>query len=238
MTFFHRIYNLWRALLGSGVAELETRHAAELLELERAELCRRVANYNHGLAGYAGSCERMRSQLATLELEQRQLRTRVDARLSVADRAGAGRCALRLEEVAQELAGLRAQLAQTESTYSELLRARELMVGAARDKLGALKRGIRELETQQALVGLSELSAGMQNSFDGSGATLERLLERVEERRTLAAGRARVAREALPLGDARALEAERAILAEQALRRLEADSGEQPRLTLPRGSAS
>jgi phage shock protein A len=236
MTLFNRIYNLWRALLGSGVAELETRHAAELLELERAELCRRVANYNHGLAGYAGSCERMRGQLAKLELEQDKLRARVAARLAAADRAGAGRCALRLEEVAQQLTALRGQLAETETTYSELLRARELMVSAARDKLGALKRSIRELETQQALAGLSELSAGMQSSFDGSGATLERLLEQVEERRTSAVGRARVAREGLALGGAH--EAERALLAEQALRRLEADSGGHPMPALPRESAS
>ena len=159
-----------------------------------------MANYNHGLAGYAGSCERMRGQLAKLEHEQNQLRARVAARLAAADRAGAGRCALRLEQVAQQLTALRGQLAETETTYSELLRARELMVSAARDKLGALKRSIRELETQQALAGLSELSAGMQNSFDGSGATLERLLEQVEERRTLAVGRARVAREGLELG--------------------------------------
>jgi hypothetical protein len=110
------------------------------------------------------------------------------------------------------------------------------MVSAARDKLGALKRSIRELETQQALAGLSELSAGMQSSFDGSGATLERLLEQVEERRTLAVGRARVAREGLALGGAH--EAERALLAEQALRRLEADSGGQPMPALPRESAS
>jgi hypothetical protein len=178
----------------------------------------------------------MRGQLAKLELEQNQLRARVAARLAAADRAGAGRCALRLEEVAQQLTALRGQLAETETTYSELLRARELMVSAARDKLGALKRSIRELETQQALAGLSELSAGMQSSFDGSGATLERLLEQVEERRTLAVGRARVAREGLALGGAH--EAERALLAEQALRRLEADSGGQPMPALPRESAS
>src|SRR5262249_42790061 len=71
-----------------------------------------------------------------------------------------------------------------------------------------------------------EVAAGMHASFDPTGAnsTLERLAERVEDRRTLAIGRARVAREGLGIAEIRVLEADRLLLGEGALRRLEAGS--------------
>jgi IS5 family transposase len=153
----------------------------------------------------------------------------------VADRHTAGRYALRLEEIGQQTSVLRRELAETEATYAELTRARDLTVAAARDKLAALKRGIRELETQRALAELSEFTSGMHaagtgpRETDNAHARLERLLERVEERRALAFGRARVAQEGLALAELRMLEADRTELAERALSRFEASA--TPRLS-------
>ncbi|MEY4577260.1 MAG: hypothetical protein RL701_1963 [Pseudomonadota bacterium] len=235
MNLFDRFFRVLRASFGAELGLLEGQNAEALLELEREELCRSVANYNRGLAGYAALCERTRLQLAKLGQEQNTLQARLATRLSLSDRQTAGRLALRLEEIAEQCAVLSRELGETEATYAELTRARDLTVAAARDKLAALKRGIRELETQRALADLSEFTAGMHAASSGSGETdgaharLERLLERVEERRALAFGRARVAQEGLALRDLRMLEADRTELAERALARFEA--GTTPRLT-------
>ena len=59
--------------------------------------------------------------------------------------------------------------------------------------------------------------SGMITEIGGSGDTLNRLEEVVEEERTKAAGRARVARDAVDMGDIEMKEAEQNALAEMAL---------------------
>ena len=54
-----RMWNVWRAVIGSGLSEIEAEHAEAMLDLERTELHDRVHQYNRGLAGYAGSHIRM-----------------------------------------------------------------------------------------------------------------------------------------------------------------------------------
>src|SRR5689334_9431273 len=128
-----RITRLWRAVIGSGVSELETQHAESLLDLEREELQRKVAKYNHGLAGYAGLSERLRGDIARLGREREELEAKLRVRLEASDRAAAGRHALRLEAVLRELTQQRAQLEETENTYRDLVRAREVALVAARE---------------------------------------------------------------------------------------------------------
>jgi hypothetical protein len=110
---------------------------------------------------------------------------------------------------------------QTEATYRELVRAREVALVAARDKIEALKRSIGDLKVQEALAELTELAAGMQGTIGLSDGTLERVRDRVDDRRNFAAGRVRVAREAIDTTEVREREAEQAASAEAALRRYE-----------------
>ena len=64
---------------------------------------------------------------------------------------------------------------------------------------------------------MNEMAAGMIGSIGGSGDTLNRLHEMVEEERTKAAGRARVAKDAIDMTDVNLKEAEMNALADQAL---------------------
>jgi len=75
-------------------------------------------------------------------------------------------------------------------------------------------------------VDLTELAAGMHGSIGLSDGTLERVQERVEDKRNLAKGRVRVARDAFDSEDARLREAEQAASAEAALRRFEGATGQ------------
>lgn len=217
-----RVFNLWRAVVGSGVSELEAHHAEAMLDFEREELQRKLAEYNRGLAGHAGLCERLKAELARLSREQQQLEPKLQALLAAGDRVRAGDHALRLSRLGEEREHQAAQLAEAEALYRELLRSRDVALRAARDKLESLKRSIGELRVQEALADLSELAAGMQGSFGLSDGTLERIQERVRDKRNLAAGRVRVARESGTSEDLSVREAEERALADAALAAYEA----------------
>lgn len=228
-----RMTNLWRAMVGSGLSALETDNAEAMLDLEREELHEKVAHYNRGLAGYAGLAERLRAEIERLERERQQLEPKLRSRLALGDRATAGRYALRFEAVAGELEERRARLCEIEGTYQELVRARQVALVAARERISTLERSIGELKVQQALADLNELAAGMQGTLGLSDGALDRIAQRVDDKRHFAAGRARVAREAIDTRDVQLREAEQQASAEQALQRFEGAgavgrSGEQP----------
>jgi hypothetical protein len=64
---------------------------------------------------------------------------------------------------------------------------------------------------------LNEMAAGMIGTLGGSGDTLNRLEEMVEEERSKAAGRARVARDSVDMSGTVLQEAEQKALADMAL---------------------
>jgi phage shock protein A len=214
--------------VGSGLTELEADNAEAMLDYEREELRRQVARYNQGLAGHAGLCQRIKAEISALEREREQLEPRIRARLSAGDREAAARHALRLENVDERLGRLEQEHDQAEATYRELVRAREQAIQGARARIEQLKRSIDDCKLQEALAELTELASGLQGSLGVSDGTLDRIKERLDERRHYAAGRVRVARESIDTEEIRAREAEQAALADQALTRFEARQRSHP----------
>lgn len=219
-----RIVNVWRAMMGSGLTNLEANHAEEMLDLQREALQQQVRKYNLGLAAHAGLCERLRAELARLEKERQQLEPKLQLRLQTGDRVRAGRHAMRLETIASESAQHTQQLAEAEAQYKELVRSREVALVTAKEKIEGLKRSIGDYRVQQALADLTEMAAGMHGAIGLSDGTLERVKEKVDERRNFAAGRTRVARDAIDTNELQLREAEQAAMAEAALCRFEARS--------------
>jgi len=218
---FQRINRLWRACIGSGLTELEAHNAEAMLDLERESLREQIGKYNEGLAGYAGLIERLKAEQTRLRKEQVELEPKLRARLAAGDRTTAGKHALRVEAIGQRQEALTGELAETESTYKELVRAREVALVSARERIESLKRSIDECKVQEALADLTELSAGMHGSIGLSDGTLERVRDRMDERRHRAAGRSRVARDSIDVAAVQAQEAEHTAMAEDALRRFE-----------------
>ena len=214
---FKRITNLFRGFVGLFVGGLERRNPEALLEVERENLRKQIAQYNQGLAEHAGLCERLMSQVKKLESDENELRAKTSANLRAGNKESAGQFALRLQTVSTQLKENRAQLESAEKTYQELVRAREVSVRAAQDKIEALKFSLSDLKIKNATAELNEMAAGMIQQIGGSGDTLGRLTEMVEEDRQKAAGRARVARDSLDVGDIHMREAEQKALADQAL---------------------
>jgi predicted RNA binding protein with dsRBD fold (UPF0201 family) len=90
-------------------------------------------------------------------------------------------------------------------------------MNAARAKIESLKGAINDMRMKQAMAEVHEMAAGMVTEIGGAGDTLNRLHEMVEEERTRAAGRARVARDSMDFNEVQLKEAEQTALADQAL---------------------
>jgi len=226
---FGRIANLLKGFVSLFIKDVERRNPEALLELEQENLRKQVGNFNQGLAAHAGLCERLMGQVRKLEAEEKDLRAKITAHLRAGNRGPAGQYALRLQTIERELGENRTQLQAAEETYQNLIKARDVAVATARSKIEGLKGAINDMRMKQAMAEIHEMSAGMVTTIGGSGDTLNRLTEMVEEERSKAAGRARVARDALDMGDVRVKEAEMNALADQAL----ADFAAREGLALP-----
>ena len=222
---FQRFSNLIRGFFSLFISGLERQNPEALLEVETENLRKQIAQYNQGLASHAGLCERLMSQVKKLETEERDLRAKTSANLRAGNRGAAGQYALRLQTVSRELEENRQQLEQAETTYKDLLKARDVAVASARAKIEALKSSISDLKMKKAMAELTEMASGMISNIGGSGDTLDRLQTMVEEERTKAAGRARVARDSMDMSGVQLKEAEQSALADQALADFAAKEG-------------
>ena len=222
---FQRLSNLIRGFFGLFVSGLERQNPEALLEVEQENLRKQIGQYNQGLASHAGLCERLIAQVRQLETEQRDLRAKTTANLRAGNRDAAAQYALRLQTIERELEENRAQLEQAEKTYKDLVRARDVAINAARTKIESLKSGINDLKMKRALAELTEMASGMFTNIGSSGETLDRLHTIVEEERSKAAGRVRVARDTMDTSGIMVKEAEQKALADQALADFAAKEG-------------
>lgn len=222
---FRRLWNVIRGFFGLFVSGIERQNPEALLEVEKENLREQIAKYNQGLASHAALCERLMSQVKKLETDERELRARTAAYLKAGNRDLAGQFALRLQTVQRELAENRTQVEQAETTYKDLLRARDVAVDQARAKIESLKAAITDMKVKKAMAELNQMAAGMVGQLGSSGDTLNRLEEMVKEERDKAAGRARVARDQLDLSEVQLKETEQKAMADQALADFAATEG-------------
>lgn len=214
---FQRIGNLVRGFLSLFVSGLERRNPEALLEVEKENLRKQIAQYNQGLASHAGLCERLMSQVKKLETEEREFRAKTAANLKVGNREAAAQYALRLQSCQRELAENRTQLGQAEQTYQDLMKARDVAISAAKAKIESLQRDLGDLKVKRATAELTEMASGMISQIGGSGDTLNRLHEMVTEEKEKASGRVRVAKDSMNMQDVYLKDAEQQALADQAL---------------------
>jgi len=222
---FQRLSNLIRGFFSLFVSGLERQNPEALLEVEQENLRKQIGQYNQGLASHAGLCERLIAQVKQLESEQRDLRAKTTANLRAGNRDAAAQYALRLQTIERELDENRAQMEQAEKTYRDLVKARDVAITAARNKIESLKSGITDLKMKRAMAELTEMASGMITSIGSSGETLDRLHNIVEEERSKAAGRVRVARDTLDTSGVMVKDAEQKALADQALADFAAKEG-------------
>ena len=222
---FRRISNLFKGFFGLFIGGIEKKNPEALLEVEKENLRKQISEFNTGLAAHAGLVERLMGQVKKLNAEESELKARTKALLQAGQREAAGEVALRYKNTDKMHDELAAQLEQADARYKELVRARDVAVKAARDKIEQLRRGIDDMKVQKAMAELNEMAAGMVGTLGGSGDTLNRLEEMVEDERSKAAGRARVARDSVDLSGTVVKEAEQKALADMALADFAAEEG-------------
>jgi phage shock protein A len=222
---FKRLQNLIRGFFGMFVSDIEMKNPEALIEVEGENLRKQIGQYNQGLASHAGLCERLMTQIRKLETDQKDLRAKTAAHLKVGNRDAAGQYALRLQTVDRELTENRVQIEQAETTYRDLVKARDVAVQSAKQKIESLRSSISDMKMKKAQAELTEMASGMITTIGGSGDTLNRLQGMVEAEREKAAGRARVARDNLDVSSIHVKEIEQKALADQALADFAAKEG-------------
>lgn len=222
---FRRIANLFKGFLSLFISGLEKENPEALLEVEKENLRKQMARFNEGLAAHAGLVEKLIGNVKRLERQETDLKAKAAANLRAGNQKAAGELALDLQKVRAELEDNRGQMEDAEKTYKELVASRDTAIKAARDKIEGLRRGIDDMKMQKALAEMNEMASGMLTTIGGSGDTLDRLHTMVEEERTKAAGRARVARDSLDTSSFKEKAAEREALESMALADLAAELG-------------
>ena len=235
---FKRISNLISGFFGLFVSGMERQNPEALLEVEKENLRKQIARYNQGLATHAGMCERLMTQVKSLEQSEKELRAQTGANIKAGNKDRAAQLALQLQTISGQLEENRKQLEGAESTYKDLVKARNVTVEEAKSKINNLKFSLDDLKVKKATAEMNEMASGMITSIGGSGDTLNRLQEMVEEERTKASGRARVAKDSLNTTDFQMKESEQKALADQALADFAAKEGIVLEPSIPSDSAS
>ena len=214
---FRRLKNIIKGFFGLFIGGLEKRNPEALLENEKENLRKQIAEFNKGLAGHAGLVEKLMSKAKKLDREENELRAKTAANLKAGNREAAGKLALQLQTVDREHDSVREQMEEADARYKELVKARDVSVKTAKDRIEQLARELDDMKSTKAMAELNEMASGMVTDIGGSGDTLNRLEEMVEDERTKAAGRARVAKDQLDMSGINESAAEQAALAEMAL---------------------
>jgi phage shock protein A len=225
MTLLIRATNILRGVISLVVSGLERKNPEALLELEKENLRKLIGRFNDGLVSHAALCERMMSQVRKNEREQAELNGKITAHVRAGNREAAGQYALRLKNVERELQENHSQITEAEATYTNLVRAREAAVGEAKARIETVRRSIGDLKIRRATAELQSMASAMIDDLGGAGDTLNRLHEMVEEERDTAAGRSRVATQAVDLQDLEIKESEQKALADQALEEFLVEAG-------------
>lgn len=220
-----RITTLFRGFLSLFISGIERENPRVLIEAEKENLRKQIARFNDNLATHAGFVERLMRQIKGLEAKEKELTARIAANIKVGNRAVAGQMALELQTVKQQLEENRQQLVEAEETFKKLVKTRDVAVQEAQAKIEKLKRLLSETEMMEAQAELQEMAKGMITQIGGSGDTLNRVEEYLNERRDKAAGRARVAASSIDIKEVELKEEEQKALAEQALAEFEAAYG-------------
>jgi len=222
---FRRLRNLFRGFFGLFVSGLEKKNPEALLEVEKENLRTQIAQFNEGLSTHAGLCEKLIATVKRLEKEEQELKAKAAANIRAGNQRLAGEVALELQRTRANLTAERSRLGEAEKTYQDLIHSRDASIKAAREKIESLSKGLDSLKMNKALAEMSEMASGMLTQIGGSGDTLDRLHQMVEEENMKAAGRARVARDSIDTGKLREQAAEREALADIALADLAAELG-------------
>ncbi|MHB2015597.1 MAG: PspA/IM30 family protein [Candidatus Xenobia bacterium] len=220
-----RLVKLIKGFFSLFVGNLEARNPRALIEAETVALQEALTNYNTNLAKQAGLVERLRTQIERQKKLSDQLTSKTKALMAAGQNEEAAQNALQLKQTNQEMADNQQQMKQADDLYKTLSQQRDVYVRDANKRIEAIKQKLSKAEIAEAQAKLAEIATSTGFTLSGSGATLSRLEEKLDERVAEATGKARVAADSAKGGEWTVKAEEEKAMANQALAEFAATMG-------------
>ncbi len=229
-----RLSKIFKGFLSLFIKGIEASNPKALIEAEKEALKEKVAKFNQNLARQAGIVSRLERLVTEGTARENELVAKTQANLKAGNREIAGKYAMELKNLRQQIEGYRASLKDAKKAYEDLLKTKDITVREARAKLDELTRKLSTVEMKEAEAELREMSQAMVTEIGSDGDTISRIQESLDERLEEATGKAMVAKDSLDITEVQMKESEMQALEQQALAEFAASSGiEMPALQAP-----
>ncbi len=197
---FSRLGKLIKGFFSMFISNLEASNPKALLEAEISSFQEAVATYNKTLAKQAAMVEKLRGLSAKQKGEFERLKARISALFQAGQTEEAARLALQAKTLAQQSADTEAQFTQNDELYRTMTKQRDVYIRDAQRRIDTIKQKLSQAEIAESQAQLAEIASATSFDMAGSGATLERLEEKLEDRVAQAQGKARVAADSIAGG--------------------------------------
>lgn len=214
---YPRTRRLWKGFFSLFISGIEDRNPSALMEAARQEFRSKMAMQNNALAKVAGIGERLKMQVASKQNKVTALNTRIEANASAGNMETAGKLAMELQEVEQDLEHDQVELKDTEDAYQANLRQAKLVQKEFEDKVRALEKKVSMTQIKEAQ---AEAGAALsQASFSTAdlGSTLKTVDESLDKRFEHASGKARLVKDLVNMDNVQQKEGEIKALESDAL---------------------
>lgn len=215
MSLFTRIGRLFAGFFSLFVSSAEDANPLALLENEKNNHNKAVADYNLNLGKQAGQIERLRIQIARDERQLTSDKAQATACVNAKQLDRAGQFALSVKKLTTSIGENQHQLNDAETLLKNLTRQRDAAVKASNDRIMLIKSKISQAQMAEAQSTLAQMASVQ--LFDPAGGGLGKLEERLDERIADARGKARVATDSIASSNWIATEAEQKALEAAAL---------------------
>ena len=190
---FDRLSKLIKGFFSLFIGGLENANPRALLEAEIVSFHEAVGEYNKNLAKQAALVEKLRGAVEKDKREIDKLKGRTQVLVNAKQMEEAGRCALQLKQLSQTVADNEAGFKQADDLYRNLTKQRDVYMRDAQRRIDTIKQKMSQAEIAESQAKLAEIATATSFNMAGTGATLERLEERLDDRVAQATGKARVA---------------------------------------------
>ncbi len=222
---FSRLGKLIKGFFSLFISNLETANPKALLEAEIASFQEAVGTYNKSLGQQAALVQKMQNQIAKQRTEFDKLKGRIAILVKSGQNEEAGRLALQAKNLSQSLSELETQFASTDTMYKNMVKQRDVYIRDAQRRIDTIKQKLSQAEIAESQAKLAEIATTTSFSMAGSGATLERLEEKLDDRVAQAQGKARVAADSIAGGEWNMKAEEEAAMEQAALLDMMGDLG-------------
>ncbi len=227
MAFFSRLGRLWRGFWGLFVGDLEERNPEALMETSRQDFRDKMAQYNQALARMAGLAERLKNQIKSKTTKATELEKRILANHKAGNMELAGTLARELGELKSDLKISADELKDTEEGYQSNLRQAKVTQKEFEDKIQRLQKQISQVKIKEAQAEAAAALSNVAFEVGDIGDTMKRVEEILEKRYEESAGKARLAKDMMDVGQIEVKEKERKALEQDALAEFLAEQGIQ-----------